>query len=172
MTVKAELERLGIQYGDIDLGEIEIKQPVSEEVLESLKAALLLSGLELMDDKRAILIERIKNVVIELVHYTADFPTIRKSAYLSDKLQYDYTYLANIFSESTGMTIEHFFILHKVERVKELLLYGEFSLSEIAFQLNYSSVSHLSSQFKKITGLTPTFYKHMRHKKRINLEDV
>jgi len=172
LIVKAELDHLGIIYGDIDLGEIEIKQRLTELQLESFKAALLKSGLELMDDKRAILIERIKNVVIDLVHYTADFPTIRKSEYLSEKLQYDYTYLANVFSESTGMTIEHYFILHKIEKVKELLIYNEMSLSEIAFQLNYSSVSHLSAQFKKITGLTPTFFKHMRYKKRINLEDV
>lgn len=172
MMVRAELDKLCILYGNIDLGEIEIKQVLSQEELTFLGAALLRSGLELMDNKKAILIERIKNVVIELVHYTADFPSIRKSDYISQKLQYDYTYLANIFSESLGMTIEHFIILHKIERVKELLMYDEKSLTEIAFMLNYSSVSHLSSQFKKVTGLTPTFFKNMRYKKRINLEDV
>lgn len=170
--VRAELDKLRILYGNIDLGEIEIKQVLSQEQLMSLGTALLRSGLELMDNKKAILIERIKNVVIELVHYTADFPSIRKSDYISQKLQYDYTYLANIFSESLGMTIEHFIILHKIERVKELLMYDEKSLTQIAFMLNYSSVSHLSSQFKKVTGLTPTFFKNMRYKKRINLEDV
>jgi AraC-like DNA-binding protein len=172
MMVRAELDKLCILYGNIDLGEIEIKQVLSQEELTSLGNALLRSGLELMDNKKSILIERIKNVVIELVHYTADFPSIRKSDYISQKLQYDYTYLANIFSESLGMTIEHFIILHKIERVKELLMYDEKSLTQIAFMLNYSSVSHLSSQFKKVTGLTPTFFKNMRYKKRVNLEDV
>lgn len=172
MIVKTELDKLGIFYGAVDLGEIEIKQDLTAEQQQQLKAALAKSGLELMDDKKAILIEKIKNVIIELVHYEDEFPKMKKSEYISQKLNYDYTYLANIFSEATGTTIEHYIIIHKIERVKELLIYDELNLSEISYRLNYSSVAHLSAQFKKITGLTPTFFKNLKHKKRINLEDV
>ena len=172
MIVKTELDKLGIIYGAVDLGEIEIKQDLISEQLLQLKTALVKSGLELMDDKKAILIEKIKNVVVELVHYEDEFPKMKKSEYISEKLNYDYTYLANIFSEATGTTIEHYIIIHKIERVKELLIYDELNLSEISYKLNYSSVAHLSAQFKKITGLTPTFVKKLKHKKRINLEDV
>lgn len=172
LIVRSELDRLGIIYGAVDLGEVEIKSAVSPQQLEQLKRALALSGLELMDDKRAILIEKIKNVVIEMVHYEDEFPRIKKSDYISEKLNYDYTYLANIFSEATGTTIEQFLIVHKIERVKELLIYNELNLSEISYKLNYSSVAHLSTQFKKITGLTPTYFKKLKHKRRRNLEDV
>jgi AraC-like DNA-binding protein len=172
MIVKSELEKLGIIYGAVDLGEVEIKQSITEDQLSLLKLGLAKSGLELMDDKKAILIEKIKNVVVQLVHYEDEFPKIKKSDYITEKLDYDYTYLANIFSEATGITIEHFIILHKIERVKELLIYNELNLSEISYKLNYSSVAHLSAQFKKITGLTPSFFKQLKHKKRINLEDV
>ncbi|NTW31235.1 MAG: AraC family transcriptional regulator, partial [Bacteroidetes bacterium] len=130
------------------------------------------SGLELMDDKKAILIEKIKNLVVELIHYTDETPKINYSDYLSKKLNYDYTYLANLFSEVTGFTIEHYIIAHKIERVKELLLYDELNLTQISYKLNYSSVSHLSSQFKKVTGLTPTFFKHLKHKRLITLDNV
>ncbi|HLW42746.1 MAG TPA: AraC family transcriptional regulator [Flavobacterium sp.] len=172
MIVKTELDKLGIIYGAVDLGEIEIKQDLIPEQLLQLKTALAKSGLELMDDKKAILIEKIKNVVVELVHYEDEFPKMKKSEYISETLNYDYTYLANIFSEATGTTIEQYIIIHKIERVKELLIYDELNLSEISYKLNYSSVAHLSAQFKKITGLTPTFFKKLKHKKRINLEDV
>lgn len=172
MIVKSELDKLGIIYGTVDLGEAEIKSAVRPEQLKLLRVALAKAGLELMDDKKAILIEKIKNVVIEMVHYQDEFPSIKKSVYISEKLNYDYTYLANIFSESTGTTIEHFIIIHKIERVKELLIYNELNLSEISYKLNYSSVAHLSAQFKKITGLTPTYFKTLKHKKRINLEDM
>ncbi len=172
MIVKTELDKLGIIYGAVDLGEIEIKQDLISEQLLQLKTALEKSGLKLMDDKKAILIEKIKNVVVELVHYEDEFPKMKKSEYISEKLNYDYTYLANIFSEATGTTIEHYIIIHKIERVKELLIYDELNLSEISYKLNYSSVAHLSAQFKKITGLTPTFFKKLKCKKRINLEDV
>lgn len=172
MIVKSELDKLGIIYGTVDLGEVEIRSTISTLQLESLKVSLAKTGLELMDDKKAILIERIKNVVIEMVHYQDEFPAMKKSDYISEKLQYDYTYLANIFSEATGITIEHFIITHKIERVKELLIYNELNLSEISYKLKYSSVAHLSAQFKKITGLTPTYFKKLRFKKRINLEDM
>src|SRR6218665_3621499 len=154
MLVKAELEKLGLTYGIIDLGEIEIKGDITEKQRRELKTNLLRSGLELMDDKKAILIEKIKTVIIEMIHYDDDVPKIKNSEYISKKLQYDYTYLANLFSETTGTTIEHFIIIHKIERVKELMIYDELNLTQISYKLNYSSVAHLSNQFKKITGLT------------------
>ncbi len=172
MIVKAELEALGLQYTAVDLGEANITGPITTEQRELLKTTLLQSGLELMDDKKAMLIEKIKNVIIEMIHYADELPTIKNSEYLSHKLGHDYTYLANLFSEATGTTIEHFIIAHKIEKVKELLLYEELSLTEISYQLNYSSVAHLSNQFKKATGLTPTFFKQLKNKKRINLENV
>jgi AraC-like DNA-binding protein len=122
-----------------------------------------------MDDKKAILIERIKNVIIEMIHYEDEWPTINFSTYLTQKLKYDYTYMANLFSEATGTTIEHYIIAHKIERVKELLLYDELTLTQISYKLNYSSVGHLSNQFKKVTGLTPTFFKNLKDKSAIRL---
>jgi len=129
-------------------------------------------GLELMDDKRAILIEKIKGVIVEMVHYMDEPVKVNFSDYLSEKLDHDYTYLANMFSEVTGITIEHFVIAHKIERAKELLIYDELNLTEIAYKLNYSSVAHLSTQFKKVTGLTPTFFKQLKSKKRSTLESL
>lgn len=172
MLVKAELEKLGLNYGLIELGEVDVKDTITEQQRKLLRSNLLKAGLELMDDKKAILIEKIKNVIIEMVHYEDELPKVKNSDYLSEKLQYDYTYLANLFSETTGTTIEHFIIIHKIERVKELMIYDELNLTEISYKLNYSSVAHLSSQFKKITGLTPSFFKSLKHKKRIPLEDV
>ena len=170
IIVKAELDKLGITYGAVELGEIEIKESISAQQTSSLKTALLLTGLELMDDKKAILIEKIKNIIIELVYTDNEILKTKKSEYISTKLNYDYTYLANIFSEATGITIEHYIINHKIERVKELLIYDELSLTQISYLLNYSSVAHLSAQFKKITGLTPTFYKNLKEKKRKELQ--
>lgn len=172
MAVKAELNKLGLHYITVDLGEVEIMEDISPEQREKIKQGLLCSGLELMDDKKAILIEKIKNVIVEMVHYAEELPKVNFSDYISEKLNYDYTYLSNIFSEVAGTTIEHFIITHKIERVKELLLYDELNLSEISYKLNYSSVAHLSSQFKKVTGLTPTFFKHLKHKRRDTLENV
>jgi AraC-like DNA-binding protein len=171
MIVKSELDKLDLLYGAIDLGEVEVHGTITPEQREHLQNSLAKSGLELMDDKKAILIEKIKNVIIEMVHYEDELPKARNSDYLSEKLHHDYTYLANIFSEATGITIEHYIILHKIERVKELLLYDELSLTEISYRLNYSSVAHLSAQFKKITGLTPSYFKNLKHK-RTNIEDV
>lgn len=172
MLVKSELDKLGLHYGAIDLGEVEISEPLEPEQLELLRSALLRSGLKLMDDKKAILIERIKAVIVEMVHYEEELPTVKNSVYISEKLHHDYTYLANLFSEATGTTIEQFIILHKIEKVKELLLYNELNLTEISYKLNYSSVAHLSNQFKKITGLTPSFFKQLKQKKRTTLEDL
>jgi AraC-like DNA-binding protein len=172
MVVKSELEKLGLQYKKVDLGEVEIIGGLTNEQHEQLKTSLFKSGLELMDDKKAVLIEKIKNVIIEMVHYADEPPKINFSDYLSEKLDYDYTYLSNIFSEVTGITIERYMIAHKIERVKELLLYDELTLSEISYRLNYSSVAHLSNQFKKVTGLTPTYFKSLKHKRRNTLNNV
>ncbi len=172
MIVKSELANLGLHPIVVELGEVEVQENMSAEQMKKLKAALLRSGLELMDDKKAILIEKIKSIIIEMVHYTDDVPKTNFSNYLSEKLDYDYTYLANLFSEVTGITVEHFIIAHKIERVKELLLYDELNLTQISYLMNYSSVAHLSSQFKKVTGLTPTYLKHLKSKKRTNLDDV
>jgi len=172
MVVKSELDKLGLHYGVVDLGEVQIRESITAEQRAQLKTALLKSGLELMDDKKAILIEKIINVIIEMIHYADELPKTNFSDYLSEKLNYDYTYLANLFSETKGITIEHFIILHKIERVKELIIYDELNFSEIAWKLHYSSVAHLSHQFKKITGLTPSFFKSLKRKKRLTLDNV
>jgi AraC-like DNA-binding protein len=172
MIVKEKLKELGLQYITVNLGEVEMKHHPTKQQREELKAVLLKAGLELMDDKKAILIEKIKNVIIEMVHYTDELPETNFSIYLSKKLGYDYTYLANLFSETEATTIEHFILVHKIERVKELIIYDELNLTEIAFKLHYSSVAHLSNQFKKITGLTPSFFKSLKNKKRNTLEDL
>ena len=172
MKVQSELDKLDLHYSVVDLGEVEIKETITAEQHDQLKIALLTSGLELMDDKKAILIERVKNVIIDMVHYTDELPKHKNSNYISEKLDYDYAYLATLFSEVTGITIEQYIIANKIERVKELLLYDELNLTQIAYQLNYSSVAYLSSQFKKVTGLTPRFFKQLKHKKRLTLESL
>jgi AraC-like DNA-binding protein len=172
MVVKDELRKLGINYSNISLGQVELAEEISRSLLENFRNALKLSGLELMDDKKSVLIEKIKDVVIEMVHYEEELPKVNFSDYLTEKLGYNYTYLANLFSETEGTTIEHFIIIHKIERVKELIIYDELNLTEIAWKLHYSSVAHLSNQFKKITGLTPSFFKSLKNKKRNNLENL
>jgi AraC-like DNA-binding protein len=172
MVVKSELDNLGLAYKTVDLGEVLIEGNITDEQRARLKTALLKAGLELMDDKKAILVDKIKNVIIEMVHYEDELPKTNFSDYLSEKLNYSYTYLANLFSETKGITIEHFMILHKIEKVKELILYDELSLSEIAWKLHYSSVAHLSNQFKKITGLTPSYFKSLKEKRHDTLENV
>lgn len=172
MVVKEELTKLGIGYTTVDLGEADITTPFTAELHDQFKVALLHSGLELMDDKKSILIQRIKNVIVELVHYSEEPLIVNFSVHLSDQLQHDYTYMANLFSEVTGITIEKFIIAHKIERVKELLVYNELNLTEIAYLMHYSSVAHLSAQFKKVTGLTPSHFKKLKEKRRSMLEDV
>jgi YesN/AraC family two-component response regulator len=156
----------------VELGEVEVTEELSSEQQQEFKTSLLKFGLELMEDKKSILIEKIKNIVVEMIHYSDEPPILNFSAYLSEKLKYDYNYLSNLFSEVKGTTIEHFIISHKIERAKELLLYNELSLTEIAEKLHYSNVAHLSNQFKKVTGLTPTFFKKMKHKRLIALENL
>src|SRR3972149_2818723 len=166
MLVKSELGKLGLHYIIVELGEVEIMESLSVKQQNLLNAGLKKSGLELIGDKKSMLIEKIKNIIIELVHYSEEQLKINFSDYLSEKLNYDYTYLANLFSENKGITIEHFLITHKIERVKELLIYDELNISEIAYKMHYSSIAHLSNQFKKMTGLTPSQYKQLRHKRR------
>jgi len=172
MVVKAELEKLGLEYISVDLGEANLAVNISEEQKKNLDVALRKSGLELLDDKKSMLVEKIKIIIIELVHYSEDQLKVNLSDFLSEKLNYDYTYLANLFSETQGTTIEKFLINHKIERVKELLVYDELNLKEIAYKIHYSSVAHLSSQFKRITGLTPSQFKQLKHRQRNALENV
>ncbi len=172
MMVKEELRKLGLHFIVVDLGEVEIMEDLTTLQRALLKAALLESGLELMDDKKAVLIEKIKNVIIEMVHYSEESIKINFSDYLSEKLKHDYTYMSNLFSEVQGTTIEQFIISHKVERIKELIIYDELNITEIAYKMNYSSVAHLSNQFKKVTGLSSTHFKQLKDKRRSPLEDV
>jgi AraC-like DNA-binding protein len=172
LVVKDVLKNLGINYLSISLGQVELPGNVTRIQLEQIRTALKPSGLELMDDKKSVLIEKIKDIIIEMVHYEDELPKVNFSDYLAEKLNYNYTYLANLFSETEGTTIEHFIILHKIERVKELIIYDELNLTEIAWKLHYSSVAHLSNQFKKVTGLTPSFFKSLKIKKRDNLENL
>jgi len=172
MVVKEELTKLGIHFTSVELGEVEVVENISAGQQEQIKTALSKSGLELMDDKKSILIQKIKNVIIEKVHYSEEPLTVNFSEYLSQKLNYDYTYLANLFSEVQGTTIEKFLIAHKIERVKELLVYNELNLTEIAYRMHYSSVAHLSAQFKKVTGLTPSHFKQLKNKRRSMLDEM
>lgn len=172
MVVRAELEKLGIRFANVKIGEADIMEDMDSVRLAQFDAALRKSGLLLMDNKKSILVEKIKGAIIELVHYQEEQIKVNLSDYLSEKLQYDYTYLANLFSEVKGITIEKFYLTHKIEKVKELIVYDELSLSEIAYRLHYSSVAHLSNQFKKFTGLTPTHFKNLKNKRRGTLEDV
>ncbi len=166
-VVKLELEKLGIKNTFADTGEVQIYGSLSDEQHKKLKAVLKKSGLELMKDRKSILMEKIKNMIVELVYYSDEPLKINLSDYLSENLNYDYTYLANLFSEIQGTTIEKFYITHKIERVKELLKYDELNLNEIAFKMHYSSVAHLSSQFKRITGMTPSDFKRFSHQPRV-----
>jgi AraC-like DNA-binding protein len=172
MVVKEELKKLGLHFIIVDMGVVDIMENITAEQREQVRNNLLKSGLELMDDKKAVLIEKIKNVIIEMVHYRDELPKINFSDYLSEKLTHDYTYLSNLFSEVQGTTIEKFIISHKIERVKEFIIYDELNLSEIAWKMHYSSVAHLSNQFKKNTGLTPSHFKKLKNKRRKMIEDV
>lgn len=172
MVVKSELEKLGLHYIDVKIGEANIIEQILPEQLEQLDIALRKSGLHVMDNKKSILVEKIKTVIIELVHYSDKQIKVNLSDYLSENLHYNYTYLANLFSEVKGITIEKFYLTHKIEKVKELIVYDDLNLTEIAYKLHYSSVSHLSNQFKKVTGLTPSHFKKLKNKRRSTLEDV
>lgn len=172
MAVKDELKKLGLHFIVVDLGVVEIMENISPEKRLLLKSGLLISGLELMDDKKAILIEKIKNIIIQMIHHSDEVIKVNFSDYLSDQLKHNYTYLANLFSEVQGITIEQFIISHKIERIKELMIYGELNITEIAWKMNYSSVAHLSSQFKKVTGLSPSHFKKLKDKRRHPIEEI
>jgi len=172
MMVKEELKKLGLRYVIVDLGLVEILEDITSQQREQLKTNLQKSGLELLDDKKSILIEKIKNVITEMIHHSDDLPILNYSEFISKKLNYDYTYLSNIFSEVKGITIQQFIIINKIERVKELLLYDELNLTQISYKLHYSSVAHLSNQFKKVTGLSPSFFKQLKQKRNSNLENM
>jgi YesN/AraC family two-component response regulator len=166
------LREMGLHFIIVELGEVELMETLSFSQREELKTKLLASGLELMDDKRSVLIERIKNVVIHMVHYSDEVLLINFSDYLSEKLQLDYTYMSNLFSEVQGTTIEQYIISNKVERIKELIIYNELNITEIAWKMHYSSVAHLSNQFKKVTGLSPTHFKQLKDRKRNPIEEL
>ncbi len=171
-AVKETLRSLGLHFVVVDLGEVDIMENITLEERDQIRQSLLAAGLELMDDKRAVLIEKIKNAIVEMVHHTQESIKVNFSDYLSAKLNHDYTYLANLFSEVQGTTIEQFVIAHKIERIKELIIYGELNITEIAYKMNYSSVAHLSNQFKKMTGLTPSHFKQLKDKRRSPIEEI
>lgn len=172
VAVKDELKKLGLHYIMVDLGEVEIMENLSEEEWERVKTALFSVGFELIDDKRSVLIERVKNTIIEMIYHSNEVIKTKFSHYLSRKLNYNYTYLANLFSEVQGITIEQFIISHKIEKIKELIIYGELNITEIAWKMNYSSVAHLSNQFKKIVGLPPSHFKQLKEKKRRPIDEI
>ena len=172
IAVRDELKKLGLHFIVVDLGVVEIMENISMEKRVLLRQGLHISGLELMDDKKAILIEKIKNIIVEMIHHSEEVIKINFSDYLSEKLDHNYTYLANLFSEVQGTTIEQFIISHKIERIKELMIYGELNITEIAWKMNYSSVAHLSSQFKKVTGLSPSHFKQLKDKRRNPIEEI
>jgi AraC-like DNA-binding protein len=172
IVVREALSGLGFDNVVVDLGQVETEEDLSEKKLEDLRVILLRAGLELLDDKKAILVEKTKNVITEMIHYSDELPKTNYSDYIAEKLDYDYTYISNVFTEVKGITIQQYIIFHKIERVKELLLYDELNLTEIAFKLHYSSVAHLSNQFKKVTGLSPSFYKQLKQKRKGNLENL
>ena len=169
IIVKAEVEKLGLHPLSVELGEVEIKENISAKKMEELNAALQTTGLEILDDQRSITVEKTRNLIVEMIHYSDELPKTNISDYISEKLNQNYATLSRLFSEVRGTTIEHYIIAQKIERAKELITYGELTLSEIAFKLHYSSVAHLSTQFKKVTGLTPTHFKNMKVNRRIPL---
>ena len=172
MVVRTALKGLGVHFVMLELGEVEIMERLTGQQSDSLRDTLEDAGLELIDDKRSILIEKIKNAIIDMVHHSEEMVKVNISTYLSEKLNHDYTYLANIFSQVQGVSIEQFIILHKVEKIKELLMYGELNISEISYKMNYSSTAHLSTQFKKVTGLTPTHFRQLKEKRRNPIEQI
>jgi AraC-like DNA-binding protein len=163
---------LGIIYKSIELGEVELVKPINNTIKKMLKIELHKSGLELMYDKKAMMIEKIINIIIEMVHYDDEYPHVNFSIFLSEKMHQDYHKMAEIFSKTKGVTIERFIILHKIEKVKELIVYDNLNLTEISHKMNYTSVAHLSRQFKQVTGMTPTFFKSLSKRQRTNLEDL
>jgi len=172
LAVKEVLTKFKLHFIIVEMGVVEILENITPTQREQISTALHNLGLDLMEDNKTVLVEKIKNVIIEMVHYTDELPKSNFSDYLSEKLHYDYTYMANLFSEGQGTTIEKFIISHKIERVKELIIYDELNLTQIAWKMHYSSVAHLSNQFKKITGITPSSFQRIKEKKRKPIENV
>jgi AraC-like DNA-binding protein len=172
IIVRTELQKLGIPFSKVELGEVEILGYINKEQQNRINATLKNLGFELLQDKKSIQIESVKNCIVEMVHYSEQQPKIKFSVFLSQRLNHDYTYLSNIFSENQGISIECYLLNQRLERIKELLFYDELNISEIAEKLHFSSTGHLSNQFKKMTGLTPSQYKHLSLKRRKPLEDV
>ncbi len=172
LAVKEALRELGLHFIVVELGEVDIMENITPDQREQMKIVLHRSGLELMDDKKSILIEKIKKIIIEMIHDSEEVIKIKFSDYLIEKLDHNYTYLSNLFSEVQGTTIEQFIIAHKIEKIKELIIYGEQNISEIAWKMNYSSVAHLSNQFKKVTGLSPSHFKKLKDKRRTPIEEI
>ncbi|MFD0794131.1 AraC family transcriptional regulator [Mucilaginibacter litoreus] len=172
MVVKTELEKLGLHPVSVELGEVELSEEPAKAIINQLDQNLKQLGFEIIDDRKSRIIEQIKNTIVTLTHHSNELPQVNLSDYLAQQLNYDYGYLSNLFSEVEGGTIEKYFISQKIEKVKELMMYDELTLSQIANELGYSSVAHLSAQFKKQTGLTPTFYKSLRENKRRNIEEL
>ncbi|MBK9982684.1 MAG: helix-turn-helix transcriptional regulator [Saprospiraceae bacterium] len=172
MAVKTELRKLGLHFVFVDLGEVEIMENISEEVKEQLRVALHLSGFELMDDKKSVLVQKIKNVIHDMVYHSDEIIKKNFSEFLSEKLTLDYTFLSNLFSAMQGTTIEQYLITHKIERIKDLMIYGDLNMTEISWKMNYSSVAHLSTQFKKVTGLSPTHFKKMKELRENAIEET
>lgn len=172
MVVRSELEKLGIEPVSVGLGEVTLSKALDSSQKEKLSEVLESFGFSLIDDKKARLIEQVKTLIVELVHYNNNDLKINLSDYISEKVHHDYNYISNLFSEVEDTTIEKYFIAQKIEKVKELLVYDELTLNEIAFKLNYSSVAHLSAQFKKVTGLTPTHFKQIKTNNRKPLDEV
>ncbi len=170
--VKEEFERLGLRYAVIDLGIVEMPDELTLNQRSELKDHLLESGLELLEDRKSEVIEQIKNVVVGMIHHSDEVPKVNYSDYISEKLSYNYNYLSNLFSEAKGITIQQYIIKHKIERVKELLLYDQLNLTEISYKMHYSSVAHLSNQFKKVTGFSPSIFKQFQYKRECTLENV
>lgn len=172
MVVKAELEKAGLHPLSVELGEVEIEEQPDINTLQQLDKSLQSLGFKIIDDRKSRIIEKVKNAIVELIHYSNNNLNKNLSHFLSQKLNYDYTYLSNLFSEVEGITIEKYFIAQRIEKIKELLKYDELTLSQIADRLGYSSVAYLSNQFKKETGLSPSFYKSLKQNRRRNIEDL
>ncbi len=172
MVVRSELEKLGLHPISVELGEVDIRDELQGYERQNIHATLQKFGFALLDDKKSVVIERVKNMIVDLVQNKNNHLKTTLSDYLSRELNHDYTYITNLFTQVEGTTIEQYYIAQKIERVKELLVYDEMSLSEMAYTLNYSSVAHLSAQFKKVTGLTPSHYKQLKEKKRKPLEEL
>ena len=171
-VVATELNNLNLIYTHLELGEVQLLKPISDEERAHLKMVLLEYGLEVMEDEKAILVEKVVTIIVNMIHHSDELPFTNFSVFLTNQLNRDYHTLSTLFSQTKGVTIEHFIILHKIERVKELIMYDELSLTEISYKLQYSSVAHLSNQFKKVTGLTPTFFKNIKNKKRSPIENL